>query len=181
MFMSADEDYVKRLFDAGKVQDQGDIYAYGRIAIYFPSGSPLKQAAFPDGVDSALSTQPHRRFAIANPELAPYGRAAKDALVRAGVWNSLKEHLIFGESIAQTAQFCLSGSVLGGVIAYSQALDPLFSKGGSYRLIPSDWHKPLGQRMALVKTAGATARRFYDFIRSGGGNKIFLRNGYTLP
>ncbi len=181
MFMSADEDYVLRLFEAGKTLDRGSVYAFGRIAAFTPHGSPLRGRAFPGGYGDVLDGEGGLRYAIANPKLAPYGRAAKEALSHAGLWPRLKGRLIVGESIAQTAQFSLSGSALGGIVAYSQALSPAFAEGGAHHLIPADWHAPLGQRMALIAGAGETSRRFYDFILGGGADAILQKNGYTLP
>jgi len=178
MFMSADEAYVHRLSEAGAGVNSGDIYAYGRIAIFIPSGSNLLEASFPDGFADRFSDNRHARFAIAKPELAPYGRAAKEALIHAGLWERMQTHLIYGENISQTAQFTLSGSALGGVIAYSQALSPQFSKGGSLQLIPPSWHQPLAQKMVLLQGADGIAEKFYDFVKSKQARDIFRRHGY---
>jgi molybdate transport system substrate-binding protein len=180
MFMSADEDYVFRIFDASKGIDRGKVYAYGRIATFAPSGSLLYKQPFPEGYVTTFDKQPGLRFAIAKPELAPYGRAAKEALVHAGLWNKVQPHLIYGENISQAAQFTLSGSTLGGIIAYSLVLTPKFTKAGDYQLIPTQWHRPLGQRMVLIKGAGEVTRKFYEFMGQKQALEIFRRNGYTI-
>ncbi len=180
MFLSADEDYVFRLAEAGKTIDRGKIYAYGRIVAFTPTNSPLKTADFPHGYQSIFGTNLSNRYAIANPELAPYGRAAKQALIHTGLWETMKPYLIFGENISQTAQFSLSGSALGGIIAYSQALTPQFAASGRYKLIPTEFHQPLGQRMALVNGASATTMEFYKYLEREPALEIFRSNGYAL-
>jgi len=180
MFMSADEGYVFRVFDAGKAKGRGKIYAYGRIAAFAPKGSPLQQADFPGGYLALLEGGIGGRFAIANPQLAPYGRAAKQALEHAGLWQSMQPRLIYGENISQTAQFALSGSTLGGIIAYAQALSLPFKDRGNYQLIPASFHKPLAQRMVLLSKAGDTAKRFYDFIGEKSALEIFNKYGFTV-
>ncbi len=180
MFMSADEEYVFRLADAGKSIDRGRIYAFGRIATFTPKNSPLRAASFPDDYPTVLAKDARSRFAIANPNLAPYGRAAKEALLHAGLWEQLQPRLIYGENISQTAQFTLSGSTMGGIIAYSQALTPKFRNGGDFKLVPSDFHNPLGQRMVLLKGASETAKRFFRYIEEKEAQEIFLRSGYTI-
>jgi len=179
MFMSADESYVFRVSDAGLAMDRGKIYGFGRIVTFIRPGSPLGKAAFPGDYAAVLGKQSQPRFAIANPMLAPYGRAARQALEFAGLWRTIKPYLIYGQNISQAAQFSLSGSTLGGIIAYSLALSPPFRENGTYQLIPVDWHSPLAQRMVLVAGAGDTAKRFYDFISRPKARAIFARYGFA--
>lgn len=181
MFMSADEDYVFRVSASGFGVDRGEIYAYGRIAAFVAAGSPLRRASFPDGYREYFSNPASLHFAIANPELAPYGRAARQALVRAGLWKLMKPRLVYGENISQTAQFALSGSAAGGIIAYSLALLPQFRDRGEYRLIAADWHQPLAQRMVLLKRAGDTAAKFYEYVGGRRAGEIFRKSGYIAP
>ncbi|MBC8267588.1 MAG: molybdate ABC transporter substrate-binding protein [Rhodospirillaceae bacterium] len=181
MFMSADEDYVFRVSEAGASADRGKIYAVGRIAAYAPKGSPLQQVAFPAGYVGVLNKQTKQRFAIANPDLAPYGRAAKEALEHAGLWQAMRPRLIYGENISQTAQFILSGSTFGGIIAYAQALSSPFKENGDYQLIPASWHKPIAQRMVLLNRSGDTTRRFYAYLSEVQAVAIFQKYGFTVP
>lgn len=180
MFMSADENFVFRLADAGHSIDAGRIYAYGRIVAFTPHRSPLQGVRFPDEYLSAFDRKDLQRYAIANPDLAPYGRAAREALGHAGLWKKIQSRLIFGENISQTAQFTLSGSAMGGIIAYSQVLTPRFAKGGSFQMIPTETHRPLGQRMVLLKSAGDVTRRFFDYVGQKAASKILQDNGYAL-
>jgi molybdate transport system substrate-binding protein len=181
LFMSADEAYVRRLRDAGLTEGAGDLYAIGRLALFVPQGSPLD--ADPDfaGLRRALGDGRLRRFAIANPDHAPYGRAAREALEHARLWTALQGRLVLGENASQATQFAISGSADGGLIPYSQALVPRVAARGSSILVPADRHAPLRQRMVLLKGAGETARRFYDFLRGAAARAIFTRYGFTLP
>ncbi len=181
MFLSADEQFVFDLAAAGFTLDQGTLYAVGRIVIVVPSGSPLKADGTLADLKAGVADGRVRKFAIANPEHAPYGRRAEEALRHAGVWDQVKDRLVLGENISQAAQFAMSGGAQGGIIAYSLALSPSIAKLGSYALIPEDWHKPLQQRMALTKGAGDTAKQFYEFVRGPKARVIMRRYGFVLP
>ncbi len=181
MFLSADEDYVFRLADKGLTVDRGALYAAGRIVLIAPHGSPVKVDAGLAGLRAALAEGAVKRFAIANPEHAPYGRAAEQALRHAGLWDALRAMLVLGENVAQAAQFATSDSAQGGIVAYSVALAPSVGRSASYALLPSDWHQPLNQRMVLLKRAGDTARAFYAFMRTKPARAIFARYGFVLP
>ena len=181
LFMSADEGFVYELADAGKTEDRGRAYALGRIGIMVPPGSPLK----PDGelkdLAAALKDGRLQKFAIANPEHAPYGARAKEALQYVGLWDAIQPKLVFGENISQTAQFATSGSTQGGIIALSLALAPAVAKTGSFQLIPEAWHKPLKQRMVLVKGAPPAAKAFYEYLSTPAAQEIMVRYGFAMP
>jgi molybdate transport system substrate-binding protein len=181
LFLSADEDFVFRLHQAGHTEDRGVLYATGRIVLFAPHGSPLRVDEKMTGLQAVLTTEKIRRFAIANPEHAPYGRAAEQALRKLGLWETLQGKLVLGENVSQAAQFASSGSVQGGIFAYSLALSPSVSKLGSYVLLPEDLHQPLRQRMVLVKGAGETARAFYVYLQQPAARKILEQYGFVLP
>ncbi|MFN3630631.1 MAG: molybdate ABC transporter substrate-binding protein, partial [Casimicrobiaceae bacterium] len=181
LFMSADEAFVFKLADAGKTRDRGKLYAYGRIGIKVPPGSPLKADGSLKDLAAALRDGRLRKFAIAAPDHAPYGMRAREALQHAGIWNDIEPKLVFGENISQTTQFVTSGSADGGIIAYSLALAPQVSKLGSFELIPESWHKPLAQRMVLMKDAPKVAVDFYDFLSTPKARAIMTRYGFVLP
>ena len=181
IFMSADEDFVFKLADAGRTEDRGQLYATGRIVLFARHGSPLQVDARLAGLKSASGAGHIKRFAIANPEHAPYGRAAEEALRRAGLWDALKPRLVLGENVSQAAQFASGGSTEGGIFAYSLALSPQIAKLGRYELIPEDLHAPLRQRMVLVKGAGETARAFYRYLKEPPARAILARYGFVLP
>lgn len=181
MFMSADEGFVRQLAEAGKTVDGGELYAVGRIVLFAPKGSPLKAEDSFAGLRQALARGAIERFAIANPEHAPYGRAAREALQSQGLWDEIESRLVLGENVSQAAQFATSGSTQGGIIAYSLALSPAVGGQGSYVLLPDTWHEPLRQRMVLMKDAGAEARAFYGFVQTPKAREIFRRYGFVLP
>ena len=181
MFMSADEDFVFKLADANKTIDRGRAYALGRIGIFAPHGSALKADADLKDVVSALKDGRLRKFAIANPEHAPYGTRAKEALQSAGVWAAIEPKLVFGENISQTAQFATSGSTQGGIIALSLAKVPSIAKLGEFALIPESMHKPLRQRMVLLKDAPPALRAFYQYLGTPAAQTIMVRYGFAMP
>ena len=113
LYFSADEAYVQRLAAKGLTRDDGTVYAVGRIVLFAPHGSPLTVDAQLGDLKAGLADGRVRRFAIANPEHAPYGRRAMEALQRAGIWDAIRPKLVMGENIAQTAQFATTGGSQG--------------------------------------------------------------------
>jgi molybdate transport system substrate-binding protein len=181
LFLSADEDLVHRLADRGLTRDRGVLYAVGRIVLFVPTGSPLGAAADLSGVRRALADGSLARFAIANPEHAPYGRAAEQALRHEGLWEVLQGRLVLGENVSQAAQFAASGDASGGIIAYSLALAPPIRARGRFALIDARWHRPLRQRMVLLHNATSTAEQFHAYLQRPAARKILTRYGFALP
>ncbi|OIP35932.1 MAG: molybdate ABC transporter substrate-binding protein [Deltaproteobacteria bacterium CG2_30_66_27] len=181
MFLSADEGFVFKLADAGKTVDRGVLYAVGRIVILVPHGSPLKADGKLNDLTAALADGRLRKFAIANPEHAPYGKRAEEALRHAGLWEKIKDRLVLGENVSQAAQFATSGGTQGGIVAYSLALAPAVARLGNYARIPDSWHDPLRQRMVLLKGADETTRAFYRYMQQPAARAIMKRYGFLLP
>lgn len=181
MFLSADESYVRFLVERNLTLGTGDLYAVGRIVFFVPNGSPIQPDAEMKDLKAALSDGRLRRFAIANPEHAPYGRAAREALMKTGVWPGIQSKLALGENIAQAAQFATTGATEGGIFAYSLALAPNVASLGHYVLLPQELHEPLRQRMVLLRNAGDTARQFYGFVQQPAARTIFEHYGFVLP
>lgn len=181
LFLSADEAFVLQLAEAGKTLDRGRLYAYGRIGILVPKGSPLKADGELKDLAAALRDGRVRKFAIANPQHAPYGQRAREALQRAGVWAAIEPKLVYGENIAQTAQFALSGAADGGIVALSLARAPQVAAQGDFGLIPADWHRPLAQRMVLLNGAPQAAHHFHDYLISAQARAVLARHGFELP
>ncbi len=181
MFLSADETYVTKLAQNGLTRDAGVLYAEGRIGVFAARAASF--AADPElrGVRAALAQGKLGKFAIANPAHAPYGRAAREALLHAGLWETIASHLVLGENVAQAAQFIRAGAAAGGILPLSLASAPGFADAGHFALIAADWHQPLRQRMVLLKRAGATAAAFYDFVQRPPARTIFQRYGFALP
>ncbi|MGV3711281.1 MAG: molybdate ABC transporter substrate-binding protein [Gemmatimonas sp.] len=186
LFMSADEALVDSLAKQGHTSGSGVIYAVGRIVLFTPKGSTVKADEQFLDLRAALKDGRLRKFAIANPDHAPYGRAAREALISAGIWSQIERKLVLGENVSQAAQFAASGSTQGGIFALSLAISPAFRDAGSYVLIPDSLHKPLRQKMVLIKRAGTAAvntdaQRFYDYLQSASARAVLRRYGFVLP
>jgi molybdate transport system substrate-binding protein len=181
LFMSADEGFVFKLADAGLTRDRGALYAIGRIVLFAPHGSPLKVDEQLDGLRALAKGGGLKRFAIANPEHAPYGRAAEAVLRAKDLWDTVKPSLVLGENISQAAQFAATGNAAGGMIALSLMLAPPFREAGTYVVLPDRDHPPLRQRMVLMKRAGPTAAKFYDYIQQPAARAVLERYGFAIP
>ncbi len=181
LFLSADENLVFELARRGYTVDDGILYAIGRIVLFAPNGSPLRVEHGLEGVRQALTDGQLRKFAIANPAHAPYGRAARAVLRRAGLWDALQPHLVLGENVSQAAQFTAAGSVEGGIFALSLALAPAISRTGRYVILPADSAEPLRQRMVLTRRAGETARAFYAWLAGANARAVLRRFGFAQP
>src|SRR4051812_40101542 len=164
VFLSADTSYPKQLEAAGLVE-RGSIvvYARGRIVLWTRRDS---------GIDvtrglQALTDANVRRIAIANPEHAPYGRAAVAALNAAHVYDRVRDKLILGENISQAAQFAESGSADAGIIALSLALTPTLKASGRYAEVPDALYPPIEQAAAVVGASrrNALAHQFIDSLK----------------
>ena len=181
MFLSADEALVAQLADKALTRDRGALYAIGRIALFVPEGSPVDPTGDLEGLRTALAKKQIQHFAIANPEHAPYGHAAEQALRHAELWVPLQPYIVLGENVSQAAQFAVSGNSQGGIIAYSLALAPSMKELGRFSLVPEDWHQPLRQRMVLLQSATPTAEHFYEYMQAGAARDIMKRHGFVLP
>lgn len=181
IFMAADEQFIADLHADGFTPDEGDLYGIGRIVLMVPHGSPLTPDETLDTLAEMLAEGRITRFAIANPDHAPYGMRAREALITRGLWDELQPFMVLGENVSQAATFALSGNAEGGIIAYSLALAPAVAPRGTYALIPEAWHAPLRQRMALLNGAGPVAEAFYAYMREPAAREIMDRYGFTLP
>jgi molybdate transport system substrate-binding protein len=181
LFVAADEAAIERLAAAGYARDGGVVYAVGRLALFVPRGSTLAIDGTLADLKAAVADGRLKRFAIASPEHAPYGRAARQALERAGVWESIRARLVLGESVAQAMQFAAAGDAQGGLVPLALASAPALRTRGSYVAIPDAMHAPLRQRMALMQRAGAAAIAFEAYLRGPVARDILVRHGYAVP
>ena len=181
MYLSADEAFVRQLALADATVDDGTLYATGRIALFVPHESRLQVDPGLSDLRAALLEGRVRRFAIANPEHAPYGRAAEQALRSAGLWEVVQPALVLGENASQAAQFAASGSAQGGILPYSLVLAPQVGDRGSWVLLPADTHEPLRQRMVLLTGAGPVAREFYHYVQQPAARAVLGRYGFVVP
>ncbi len=177
VFAAANEAYITQLNDAGLViPDTIARYAIGRLILWTRAHSSLTLTSIEDLTQPGIT-----RIAIANPETAPYGVAAREALQTAGLWETLQPKLIFGENIAQTFQYAETGNVDVAFVALSQGIEA--SDAGKWLLLPDDLHSPLNQVLAVVRSTQheAEARQFVAFVNSPTGREIMRRYGYILP
>jgi molybdate transport system substrate-binding protein len=181
LYLSADEQYIRALHADGYTRDAGALYAIGRLVLLAPPGSELAVDGELKGLAMALRAGKIRRFAIANPEHAPYGQRAAEALRHAGLWSAIEPRLVLGENVSQAAQFAVSGSAQGGIVALSLAVAPQMKDLARYALIPAEWHAPLQQRMVLLKGADATAEAFYHYLQQPSARRVMRAYGFALP
>ena len=180
LFFSADIQYPKNLADAGLTTDAVFPYSIGQLVIWVPKNSPIdvKKLGIRALLESTVS-----KIAIANPEHAPYGRAAVAALKTLQVYDQIKPKLVFGENIAQTAQFVQSGAADIGILALSLAIAPKMTEAGNYWEVPLDDYPKLEQGGVILKSTKhlESALAFRDFVLSEPGRAILKRYGFFLP
>jgi len=177
LYFSADIAYPRALKAEGFAASEAQPYAVGRIVLWSQSRDASKMT-LADLADPAI-----RKIAIANPKHAPYGKRAEEALKAAGVWEKVESKLVYGENIAQTAQFVQTGNAQVGIIALSLALSPELAKQGGYALIPDTLHQPLEQGFVITKHAAANplAQTFASFMTGKEARAIMARYGFVLP
>lgn len=180
LFLSADIDYPKKLEAAGLAEPETlCVYAIGRIVIWTPVDTKLDVTK--EGWKALLNASVGK-IAIANPKHAPYGRAAVVALQKAGIYESVKAKLVYGENISQAAQFVQSGSAQAGIVAMSLALSPAM-RGGKRWEIPMYMYPALEQGAVILKDAANkdAARAFLELVKSESGRAILAKYGFEFP
>ena len=180
LFFSADIAYPQKLIDGGFAEsDSRYTYAFGRIVLWLPPDSPLNSAQLQW---NTLLDARIQKIAIANPDHAPYGRAAVAALQKAGLYEQLKSKLVYGENISQAAQFVQSGGAQAGILAMSLTFAPALKSGKTWE-IPRGLYPPLEQAVVLLKSSSnkPASRAFLAFLQSKSAQATLARYGFTLP
>lgn len=175
LFAAANQSFIDQLDQDGLiVPDTRAIYAVGRLTLWTRADSPLRLNSIEDLLDPAVT-----RIAIANPEHAPYGVAAREALQSAGIWDIVQPRLVFGENIAQTLQFADTGNVDAAIVALSLSVN----SAGNWTLLPESLHNPLVQALAVIRGTAHEdeARQFAAFVNGEQGRTIMRRYGFVLP
>lgn len=175
LFVSANVAYVEDLAAKGRVlPDSVQIYARGRLTLWTPVDSTLGVETVED-----LLRPEVRRVAIANPEHAPYGVAARQALQTAGVWEEVHPKLVLGENVRQTLQFAETGDVDVAVVPLSLSI----TSNGHWALVPEELHQPIDQALGVVTDSPrqAQARDFAGFIIGPQGRAILEKYGFVPP
>jgi len=180
LFFSADIEYPKKLEAAG-LAEPGTLYEYavGRIVIWTPADAKVDVSKH--GWKTLLDASVEK-IAIANPEHAPYGRAAVAALQKAGIYESVKAKLVYGENISQAAQFVQSGNAQAGIVAMSLAVS-LAMRDGKRWEIPAEMHPAIEQGAIVLKDAKnkEVAQAFLEFLKSAAGRAILSKYGFEFP
>jgi molybdate transport system substrate-binding protein len=176
LFLSADREFPARLVAAGLARDEV-VYALGTLVLWVPGGTPIDVER--RGL-AALADPAVRKVAIANPRVAPYGRAAEGALRAAGLEAAVAPKLVLGESVAQAAQFAATGAVDAALLPRSLALTPELARRG--RAFPVKGAEVAQSAVVLVKARRADlASEFLAFLRGPTARAILEKHGYAVP
>jgi molybdate transport system substrate-binding protein len=181
IFFSADAIYPARLVEAGLARAESQfVYGIGRIVVWVRADSPIDPNRL--GIES-LKHSSVRKIAIANPVHAPYGMAAVAALRKLGVYESVKDRLVYGENIAQATQFVESGAADIGIIAMSLAVAPPMLSKGRYWEVPLDAYPKMEQGGVILSWTKQpkAAEAFREFVLSEPGKSILRRHGFFMP
>lgn len=180
LFLSADVEYPAKVVEKGLADGEAFTYAHGKLVVWVPKGSKLDL----DGKGlAALSDPAVQKIAIANPEIAPYGRAARAALEKAGLHEHLKDRIVMGQNVSQTAQFVQSGNAQAGFIPLSLAQAPPLSEEGRAWSVPASSSDRIEQAGVVIKGARepALARELAAFVTGDEVRDVLERYGYDVP
>lgn len=175
LFLSADESLIHRLHQGGWARDAGVVYARGRLAWVVQKASSSVLSGQLAGLEASLGAS--GKLAIANPDHAPYGRAARAALQTAGLWQPLQSRLVLGENVSQATQFVSTGSAQAGLVALSLAVSPAVAASTRHIAVNEALHPPIIQRMALHRAAPASAQQLYAFLQTSAAKQVFAGHG----
>ena len=172
---AANVDFIHRLREKGLIiPETQQLYAQGRIVLALNRAVGVRATGLQDLLDPAIS-----RVAIANPDHAPYGLAAMQALKSEGVWEAVQPKLVYGENVRQTLQFVQTGDAPVGIVALSIVAVPEVT----HTMLDPDLYQPLNQTLAVVRGTPreATARAFIDFVNSPDGRAVMKKYHFLLP
>jgi molybdate transport system substrate-binding protein len=180
VFLSADIEYPKRLEGSGHAEP-GSLYEYatGRLVLWTRNDSGIDVR----GGLTELAGPRVRRVAIANPEHAPYGRAAVAALRHERLYEQVQAKCVLGENISQAAQFAQSGAADVGILALALALSPALKSSGTYLDIPESWYPPIQQAAVVLASSRQKplARRFVEYLKKPDTVRILQSYGFAVP
>jgi molybdate transport system substrate-binding protein len=180
LFFSADNNYPAKLIEH-RLADQHSLYLYasGRLALW---ASPEDHLNLAEKGFQVLLDPRVTRIAIANPEHAPYGRAAVAALQKAGIYEQIKPKLVYGENVSQAAHFVQSGNAQVGIVALSVAISPAMQNGDRW-LVPAELPPPLEQSVVVVSSSKnkSAALQFLTFVKGGEGRQLLAKYGFAPP
>ncbi len=181
VFFSADMDYPRQLIASGAADGTSlHQYAVGKLVLWVPADSSLDVEH--KGMDVLLDPSV-MKIAIANPQHAPYGRAAVAALKHAGVYDRVADRLVMGEGVSQAAQFVESGNAQAGFVALAHAVAPGMRGKGKYWEVPVDAYPALAQGAVVLSHSQRQkeATRFLEYIKTTAGSELLRKYGFTVP
>lgn len=178
IFFSADRAYTQELQAAGHTAGAPQLYAIGRLALW-----SLDAMLGRLSLDEVVRHPAVKRFAIANPEHAPYGQRALEALRSRGLLEAVSPKLVLGDNVNQAAQFVRTGAAQAGLVAHSLLLSPVLAGQGAWTLVPQAWHTPLEQAYVVTRRAALLplAAEFVQHLQSPTTMAVLRRNGFELP
>jgi molybdate transport system substrate-binding protein len=180
-FFSADMEYPRQLIAQGQA-DAASLpkYSLGKLLLWVPADSPLDVVR--KGLE-ALLDGPVKKIALANPQHAPYGRAAVAALKHAGLYNRLSDRFVMGENVSQAAQFGESGNAQAGFVALAHAVSPAVKSAGRFWVVPAEYYPPLEQGVVVLSSSHHKKETgdFLAFLRTRDASGVLRRYGFTLP
>jgi molybdate transport system substrate-binding protein len=181
VFFSADMDYPRQLIAGGQA-DGATLYRYavGQLVLWIPKDSPLDVEH--KGMDVLLDPSV-KKISVANPQHAPYGRAAAAALKHYGLFEKLGDRLVLGENVSQAAQFVESGNAQAGLVALAHALAPAMQGKGRYWIVPAEAYPPLDQGVVLISHSPhrEDAAAFLGFVKTEEVAGLLRRYGFSSP
>jgi molybdate transport system substrate-binding protein len=176
IFLSANPDYIKRLQQKGFADEKAFTFAYGQLALFSAHHAMFDVVKGIASIETALDKQMLKKVAIANPQHAPYGQAAKAELEKHDLWQAVQPHLLIAENASQATQFTLSSRSSVGFIPYTHALQPAVSKLGQY--IKLDVALP--QQAVIIKPKVEIADIFLQFLQKQEVNTILQKHGFVM-
>ena len=178
---AADDESVKKLAKGGLTEGEPILFARGELSVAAPRGSAVTIDSDLKGFKEALAAGKVKHVAIANVETAPYGRAARQSLQKAGLWDQVQPLLVVGENIGQTATFVSTGAAEVGFIAKSLAISKEIEPKITSAVVTDSWHEPIDHGLALIKGASPTAKAFVDYARGPKGRAVLEASGFAVP
>lgn len=181
IFFSADMDYPRQLIAAKQAEDSSLYqYAVGKLVLWVPAESALDVEH--KGMDILLDPSV-KKISIANPQHAPYGRAAVAALKHGGMYDKVSDRFVMGENISQAAQFVESGNAQAGFVALAHAAAPSMQGKGKYWIVPTDYYPPLAQGVVITSSSAhkKEAAQFLEFFKTKQVGDVLRKYGFTLP
>jgi molybdate transport system substrate-binding protein len=181
LLLAADEASVQRLADKGLTRGSPVVFALGQLSLIVPHAQRRLISQGLGGLLPEIQAGTIKRFAIANPELAPYGQAAQQALQKAGLWEAIQLRLMLAENVALAASFVAMGGAQAGIVATSTLLLPGLAKAVLGSPVPADQHAPIRHAAAVLRGAGPTAQAALARLTAPAQQARLVRHGFSAP